>query len=52
MLYCLDLFSEILSSSLNSQVITEAIPDTVGGKVIGLVTTREEIPNLLKVSSS
>ncbi|KAH1263236.1 Delta-1-pyrroline-5-carboxylate synthase [Glycine max] len=31
------------------QVITEAIPDTVGGKLIGLVTSREEIPELLKL---
>lgn len=32
------------------QVITEAIPKTVGGKLIGLVTSRAEIPELLKVS--
>jgi delta-1-pyrroline-5-carboxylate synthetase len=30
-------------------VITEAIPDTVGSKLIGLVTTRAEIPELLKL---
>jgi len=30
-------------------VITDAIPETVGGKLIGLVTSREEIPDLLKV---
>ncbi|MBA0697047.1 hypothetical protein Goari_003556, partial [Gossypium aridum] len=30
-------------------VITEAIPDIVGGKVIGLVTSRDEIPDLLKL---
>jgi hypothetical protein len=34
---------------LKFQVITEAIPDTVGSKLIGLVTTRAEIPELLKV---
>jgi len=32
------------------QVIIEAIPDNVGGKLIGLVTSREEIPELLKVN--
>ncbi|KAK6227919.1 hypothetical protein SCA6_000259 [Theobroma cacao] len=37
------------SNAILHKVITEAIPDTVGGKVIGLVTTREEIPNLLKL---
>ncbi|KAF3787131.1 Delta-1-pyrroline-5-carboxylate synthase [Nymphaea thermarum] len=31
------------------QIITEAIPDTVGGKLIGLVTSRDEIPDLLKL---
>ncbi|XP_022745926.1 delta-1-pyrroline-5-carboxylate synthase-like isoform X2 [Durio zibethinus] len=31
------------------QVITEAIPDTIGGQVIGLVTSREEISDLLKL---
>lgn len=30
-------------------MITGAIPDTVGDKLIGLLTTREEIPDLLKV---
>ncbi|KAK7387418.1 hypothetical protein VNO78_28214 [Psophocarpus tetragonolobus] len=30
-------------------VITEAIPDTVGSKLIGLVTSRAEIPELLKL---
>ncbi|KAK6234257.1 hypothetical protein QUC31_006663 [Theobroma cacao] len=37
------------SNAILHKVITEAIPDTVGGKVIGLVTTREEIPNVLKL---
>ncbi|XP_021295632.1 delta-1-pyrroline-5-carboxylate synthase [Herrania umbratica] len=37
------------SNAILHKVITEAIPDTVGGKVIGLVTTREEIPDLLKL---
>jgi hypothetical protein len=32
------------------QVITNAIPDNVGEKLIGLVTTRDEIADLLKVS--
>lgn len=31
-------------------MITDAIPETVGGKLIGLVTSREEIPDLLKVN--
>ena len=30
-------------------MITDAIPKTVGGKLIGLVTSRDEIPDLLKV---
>ncbi|XP_020202258.1 delta-1-pyrroline-5-carboxylate synthase [Cajanus cajan] len=37
------------SNAILHKVITEAIPDTVGGKLIGLVTTREEIPELLKL---
>ncbi|XVF23966.1 hypothetical protein REPUB_Repub13aG0085300 [Reevesia pubescens] len=37
------------SNAILHKVITEAIPDTVGGKVIGLVTSREEIPDLLKL---
>ena len=32
-------------------MITDAIPETVGGKLIGLVTSREEIPDLLKVKN-
>lgn len=39
-------------SHLKFQVITEAIPDTVGGKLIGLVTSRAEIPELLKVNTT
>lgn len=31
-------------------MITDAIPETVGRKLIGLVTSREEIPDLLKVN--
>ncbi|QHO38760.1 Delta-1-pyrroline-5-carboxylate synthase [Arachis hypogaea] len=31
------------------QVITSAIPEKVGDKLIGLVTSREEIPDLLKL---
>lgn len=37
----------LISSFL--QVITSAIPDSVGEKLIGLVTSREDIPDLLKV---
>ncbi|XP_025690254.1 delta-1-pyrroline-5-carboxylate synthase isoform X2 [Arachis hypogaea] len=37
------------SNAILHKVITEAIPDTVGGKLIGLVTTRAEIPELLKL---
>lgn len=39
--------SHILS---NHKVITDAIPDSIGGRLIGLVTSREEITDLLKVS--
>ncbi|PON65660.1 Delta l-pyrroline-5-carboxylate synthetase [Trema orientale] len=37
------------SNAVLHKIITEAIPDTVGGKLIGLVTSREEIPDLLKL---
>lgn len=37
------------SNAILHRVITEAIPDTVGGNLIGLVTSREEIPELLKL---
>ncbi|XP_027336660.1 delta-1-pyrroline-5-carboxylate synthase isoform X3 [Abrus precatorius] len=37
------------SNAILHKVITEAIPDTVGPKLIGLVTTRAEIPELLKL---
>ncbi|KAL1194950.1 Delta-1-pyrroline-5-carboxylate synthase B [Cardamine amara subsp. amara] len=37
------------SNAILHKVITDAIPKTVGGKLIGLVTTREEIPDLLKL---
>ncbi|KAF3433642.1 hypothetical protein FNV43_RR24745 [Rhamnella rubrinervis] len=37
------------SNAVLHKVITEAIPDSVGGKLIGLVTSREEIPDLLKL---
>ncbi|KAG4957164.1 hypothetical protein JHK85_043544 [Glycine max] len=36
------------SNAILHKVITQAIPDSVGGKLIGLVTSREEIPKLLK----
>ncbi|KAK9127040.1 hypothetical protein Syun_015837 [Stephania yunnanensis] len=37
------------SNIILHKVITSAIPDSVGEKLIGLVTSREEIPDLLKV---
>ncbi len=33
------------------QVITEALPKSVGSSLIGLVTSRDEIPDLLKVNN-
>ncbi|CAH2058693.1 unnamed protein product [Thlaspi arvense] len=40
------------SNAILHKVITDAIPETVGGKLIGLVTSREEIPDLLKLEHS
>ncbi|KAK4743141.1 hypothetical protein SAY87_001142 [Trapa incisa] len=37
------------SNAILHKVITDAIPDKVGGKLIGLVTSRDEIPDLLKL---
>ncbi|KEH29009.1 putative glutamate-5-semialdehyde dehydrogenase, Glutamate 5-kinase [Medicago truncatula] len=37
------------SNAVLHKVITSAIPDTVSGKLIGLVTSRDEIPDLLKL---
>lgn len=37
------------SNAILHKVITTAIPDTVGGRLIGLVTSRDEIPDLLKL---
>ncbi|KAK9742417.1 hypothetical protein RND81_03G171300 [Saponaria officinalis] len=37
------------SNAILHKVITSAIPDNVGEKLIGLVTTRDEIPDLLKL---
>ncbi|XP_061366065.1 delta-1-pyrroline-5-carboxylate synthase-like isoform X1 [Gastrolobium bilobum] len=37
------------SNAVLHKVITAVIPDTVGDKLIGLVTSREEIPDLLKL---
>ncbi|KOM39161.1 hypothetical protein LR48_Vigan03g254300 [Vigna angularis] len=37
------------SNAILHKVITEAIPDSVGAKLIGLVTSRAEIPELLKL---
>ncbi|XP_026412294.1 delta-1-pyrroline-5-carboxylate synthase-like [Papaver somniferum] len=37
------------SNAVLHKVITEAIPETVGSRLIGLVTSREEIPDLLKL---
>ncbi|XP_057459163.1 delta-1-pyrroline-5-carboxylate synthase-like isoform X3 [Lotus japonicus] len=37
------------SNAVLHKVITSAMPETVGDKLIGLVTSREEIPDLLKL---
>ncbi|KAK3231395.1 hypothetical protein Dsin_003325 [Dipteronia sinensis] len=37
------------SNAILHKIITEAIPETVGGGLIGLVTSRDEIPDLLKL---
>ncbi|KAJ0551395.1 putative glutamate-5-semialdehyde dehydrogenase, Glutamate 5-kinase [Helianthus annuus] len=37
------------SNAILHKVITSAIPESVGGGLIGLVTTRDEIPELLKL---
>ncbi|XP_031273980.1 delta-1-pyrroline-5-carboxylate synthase-like [Pistacia vera] len=37
------------SNEILHQIITEAIPEKVGGRLIGLVTSRDEIPDLLKL---
>lgn len=37
------------SNSILHKIITAAIPDKVGAKLIGLVTSRDEIPDLLKL---
>ncbi|MQL86774.1 hypothetical protein Taro_019295, partial [Colocasia esculenta] len=37
------------SNAILHKVITGAIPETVGEKLIGLVTSRDEIPDLLKL---
>ncbi|KAL6277990.1 hypothetical protein ACE6H2_021591 [Prunus campanulata] len=37
------------SNAILHKVITSAIPENVGGKLIGLVNTRDEIPDLLKL---
>ncbi|GAV70312.1 AA_kinase domain-containing protein [Cephalotus follicularis] len=37
------------SNAVLHKVITDAIPDSVGRRLIGLVTSREEIPDLLKL---
>ncbi|KAI3427906.1 uncharacterized protein J3R85_009152 [Psidium guajava] len=39
------------SNAILHKVITGAIPDSIGGRLIGLVTSREEIPDLLKEST-
>ncbi|KAG5022575.1 hypothetical protein JHK82_018484 [Glycine max] len=38
------------SNAILHKVITSIIPDTVGDKLIGLVTSREDIPDLLKAN--
>ncbi|KAK3422544.1 hypothetical protein EUGRSUZ_G02990 [Eucalyptus grandis] len=37
------------SNAILHKVITDAIPDSIGGRLIGLVTSRDEIPDLLKL---
>ncbi|XP_078446648.1 delta-1-pyrroline-5-carboxylate synthase-like [Wolffia australiana] len=37
------------SNAILHKVITGAIPEAVGGKLIGLITSRDEIPDLLKL---
>ncbi|XP_065870183.1 delta-1-pyrroline-5-carboxylate synthase-like [Euphorbia lathyris] len=37
------------SNEILHKVITAAIPETVGGRLIGLVTSRDEIPDLLQL---
>ncbi|OIW18897.1 hypothetical protein TanjilG_25340 [Lupinus angustifolius] len=37
------------SNAVLHKVITSVMPDTVGDRIIGLVTSREEIPDLLKL---
>ncbi|XP_050901140.1 delta-1-pyrroline-5-carboxylate synthase isoform X1 [Lathyrus oleraceus] len=37
------------SNAILHKIITSAMPDTVGSKLIGLVTSRDEIPDLLKL---
>ncbi|KAK4480978.1 hypothetical protein RD792_011842 [Penstemon davidsonii] len=37
------------SNAILHKVITSAIPDTVGERLIGLVTSKEDIPDLLKL---
>ncbi|KAK4778337.1 hypothetical protein SAY87_018524 [Trapa incisa] len=37
------------SNAILHKVITDAISDNVGGKLIGLVTSRDDIPDLLKL---
>jgi delta-1-pyrroline-5-carboxylate synthetase len=37
------------SNAILHKVITDALPKSVGPALIGLVTSREEIPDLLKV---
>ncbi|KAJ6850920.1 delta-1-pyrroline-5-carboxylate synthase-like isoform X2 [Iris pallida] len=37
------------SNSVLHKIVTGAIPDSVGQKLIGLVTSRDEIPDLLKL---
>ncbi|KAL4571748.1 hypothetical protein LXL04_018513 [Taraxacum kok-saghyz] len=37
------------SNAILHKVITSALPETVGPKLIGLLTSREEIPDLLKL---
>ena len=39
----------VRTDAILHKVITEALPESVGKKLIGLVTSRDEIPDLLKL---
>uniref|UniRef100_A0A0C9RGC1 Delta-1-pyrroline-5-carboxylate synthase n=1 Tax=Wollemia nobilis TaxID=56998 RepID=A0A0C9RGC1_9CONI len=41
----------VRTNAILHKVITDALPDSVGKDLIGLVTSRDEIPNLLKLDN-